>query len=301
VRLRRRPGPQVLLVDDSTAMRRLLLRALRHCGVDDQQVLEAPDAATALRLLDTTSPGLVLADEHLPDLPAAQLLDGVRRGRSGAAGALVCADRSADALTTAAAAGVGMLLPKPFSHEDVARALQGTLDGPAALLAAAPPRAEGVTLPSATQVEQLLSALLSREVTAERGHPVVPGPGRPGLVVAYVTRRLETAAVLVADLPLALALCAALELEPEEVLAASARRPTLSASSADPLRELAEVAVGLFVPPGGARLRLFALHLPGESPDRPTAVAAGALRRRTDLAVDVGLYGSGCLSLVVPA
>jgi two-component system chemotaxis response regulator CheY len=276
--LARRDGPRVLVVDDSIAMRRLILRGLRQCGVHESCLYEAVDATSALSFLDRARVDVLFVDQSLPDMPGTQLLGGLAEshGRRPSR-VLVSADLSAETLGTAAGVGVPMVLAKPFGPEDLARALTGALPGPAELLAGAAGAATtGPTLPTAHQTEQLLTTLLSRPVTTTPGAPVLPRPGRRALTVAYVTRRLRTAAVLVADLPLATALTAALDLDPEP--------------------SLAEAMMA-----GGELLRTFAVHLPGQLPPPLTAAAVGALRRRLDVFVTIDGFGAGELSLVVPA
>jgi hypothetical protein len=133
-------------------------------------------------------------------------------------------------------------------------------------------------------------------VRTEPGEPVLPRPGRQACAVAYVDDRLRTVAVLAAEARLAAALSAALELDPASV--AAGRRPP--PHSRGNLHEIAEICTQLFTQPGGAALRVFALHLPGELPPPVTAAAFGALRLRLDLHVEIDGYGGGGLSLVVP-
>jgi two-component system chemotaxis response regulator CheY len=301
--LARRDGPRVLVVDDSIAMRRLILRGLRQCGVHESCLYEAVDATSALSFLDRARVDVLFVDQSLPDMPGTQLLGGLAEshGRRPSR-VLVSADLSAETLGAAAGVGVPMVLAKPFGPEDLARALTGALPGPAELLAGAAGAATtGPTLPTAHQTEQLLTTLLSRPVTTTPGAPVLPRPGRRALTVAYVTRRLRTAAVLVADLPLATALTAALDLDPEQSLAEAMLRRQLPGRADQNLPELAEIATSLFVPAGGELLRTFAVHLPGQLPPPLTAAAVGALRRRLDVFVTIDGFGAGELSLVVPA
>jgi two-component system chemotaxis response regulator CheY len=295
-------GPRVLVVDDSVAMRRLLLRGLRQCGVHESCLHEAEDAASALSFLDRGRVDVLLVDQSLPDMPGTQLLGGLaaHHGRRPSR-ILVSADLSAETLASAAGVDVPMILAKPFGPEDLARALGGTLPTPQQLLAGAGSLTPAPTLPTAHQTEQLLTTLLSRPVTTTPGAPVLPRPGRRALSVAYVTRRLRTAAVLVADLPLATALTAALDLDPEQSLAEAMMRRRLPGRADQNLPELAEVAASLFVPVGGDVLRTFGVHLPGQLPPPLTAAAVGALRRRLDVFVTIDGFGAGELSLVVPA
>jgi two-component system KDP operon response regulator KdpE len=70
-------GVTVLVVDDEAPIRRLLRTSL---GAQDFEVLEAPDATSALARLPTDKPDVVLLDLTLPDLDGTEV---IRRMRSG--------------------------------------------------------------------------------------------------------------------------------------------------------------------------------------------------------------------------
>jgi two-component system KDP operon response regulator KdpE len=69
-------GVAVLVVDDEAPIRRLLRTSL---GAQDFEVLEAPDAASALARLPKDKPEIVLLDLTLPDLDGTEV---IRRMRS---------------------------------------------------------------------------------------------------------------------------------------------------------------------------------------------------------------------------
>ncbi len=61
---------QILIVEDEPAIRELLAVNLRHAGY---AALQAPDAATARRMIDAALPDLVLLDWMLPDQSGVEL------------------------------------------------------------------------------------------------------------------------------------------------------------------------------------------------------------------------------------
>jgi CheY-like chemotaxis protein len=66
---------RVLIVEDDFEARAALGSVLRDAG---HEVLEAPDARTALHLASTRQPDLVLQDLILPDAPGFELLEQLR-------------------------------------------------------------------------------------------------------------------------------------------------------------------------------------------------------------------------------
>jgi DNA-binding response OmpR family regulator len=71
---------RILVVEDNTALGKMLLRALQRAG---HQVLLAGTGAEALRLLSEHEPEVVLLDLHLPDTDAAGLARKIRRRAKG--------------------------------------------------------------------------------------------------------------------------------------------------------------------------------------------------------------------------
>ncbi len=64
----------VLIVDDSAAIRKILQRVLRQADVPIGQVIEAGDGAEALESLKSQPVGLILSDINMPNMDGLQLL-----------------------------------------------------------------------------------------------------------------------------------------------------------------------------------------------------------------------------------
>jgi two-component system chemotaxis response regulator CheY len=64
----------VLIVDDSAAIRKILQRVLRQAEIPIRNVLEAGDGAQALEVLRSQSVGLILSDINMPNMDGLQLL-----------------------------------------------------------------------------------------------------------------------------------------------------------------------------------------------------------------------------------
>jgi two-component system chemotaxis response regulator CheY len=68
----------VLIVDDSAAIRKILQRVLNQAKVPISQVFEAGDGLEALAAMRTHNIGLVLSDINMPNMDGLQFLSNVR-------------------------------------------------------------------------------------------------------------------------------------------------------------------------------------------------------------------------------
>jgi two-component system chemotaxis response regulator CheY len=70
--------PNLLIVDDSTAIRKILLRVLGQTGLPLGKVLEAGDGKEALKLLEVHEVSLILSDINMPNMDGLGLLRALR-------------------------------------------------------------------------------------------------------------------------------------------------------------------------------------------------------------------------------
>jgi len=70
--------PNLLIVDDSTAIRKILLRVLSQTGLSLGNVLEAGDGREALKLMEGHEISLVLTDINMPNMDGLELLRALR-------------------------------------------------------------------------------------------------------------------------------------------------------------------------------------------------------------------------------
>ncbi len=68
----------VLIVDDSAAIRKILQRVLGQAKVPISQVFEAGDGIEALEILRANAVSLVLSDINMPNMDGLQLLSNVK-------------------------------------------------------------------------------------------------------------------------------------------------------------------------------------------------------------------------------
>ena len=61
-------GNNVLLVDDSSTMRKIVGRSLRQAGIEFDNIFEAADGLQALEVLEKESVDIVLSDINMPNM-----------------------------------------------------------------------------------------------------------------------------------------------------------------------------------------------------------------------------------------
>src|ERR1044071_9874944 len=66
--------PDVMVVDDSAAIRKILQRVLRQTGMAIRTIHEAGDGIEALELMKAHRPALVLTDINMPKMDGLQFL-----------------------------------------------------------------------------------------------------------------------------------------------------------------------------------------------------------------------------------
>jgi two-component system chemotaxis response regulator CheY len=64
----------VLLVDDSSTMRKIISRSLRQAGLDFGEIYEAGDGQEALTMLEKESIDIVLSDINMPNMNGIEFL-----------------------------------------------------------------------------------------------------------------------------------------------------------------------------------------------------------------------------------
>lgn len=110
--------PTILLVEDNPTLSWAVREALEHEGY---QVFQAPDGRTALELMSSHSPGLVLQDLLLPDMDGVDLLPQIRSFPGGMSVPVVAVSGFPSMIEAARRLehGFDSFLVKPFKMPDV--------------------------------------------------------------------------------------------------------------------------------------------------------------------------------------
>lgn len=113
----------VLVVDDSAAMRMVVIRTLRQAGLSGHNFAQAPDGEAALDSIKKATPDLVLCDWNMPNMTGIQMLQALRAEGDTVKVAFVTSESSAVIRQEADAAGASFFLSKPINPEQLAEAM----------------------------------------------------------------------------------------------------------------------------------------------------------------------------------
>ena len=107
----------VLVVDDSRAMRMIVRRTLRQAGFDNLNVTEAENGHEALMKIQEIRPDLILSDWNMPEMDGMGLLRTLRHNKVFIRFGFVTAQGSPEMRERARNAGANFLISKPFTPE----------------------------------------------------------------------------------------------------------------------------------------------------------------------------------------
>lgn len=124
-----------LVVDDSTSMRRIIIRTLKELGCTD--IREAASANAALPMLDEMNIDFIVCDWNMPGMKGIDLLRKIRSTEKlrGLPFLMVSAESNTDMMLEAIQCGVSNYLPKPFKPEILRKKIEVILDAQRTLCA----------------------------------------------------------------------------------------------------------------------------------------------------------------------
>lgn len=119
---------KILVVDDSSAMRLMVVRCLRQAGFGGHDIVQAADGAQAYEAISADRPDVVLADWNMPNMTGIELLEKLKEeGCEDLTFGFVTTEATADMRNRAASAGASFLIAKPFTPDSFRDALTGIL------------------------------------------------------------------------------------------------------------------------------------------------------------------------------
>lgn len=111
----------VLIVDDSAILRKVVGKAVRQAGIDDSCIREAGNGREALTAIEESEPDVVLLDINMPVMNGEELmevLDATGRAERMAV-VIVSTEVNAKRLMRLAGLGAKARLKKPFEPEEL--------------------------------------------------------------------------------------------------------------------------------------------------------------------------------------
>jgi two-component system, chemotaxis family, chemotaxis protein CheY len=112
---------RVLIVDDSSVMRKIVERSLRQAGLEPMVVLEAGSGVEGLQVLSGQTVHLILSDINMPSMDGLEFLRQLR-GQNLAEGVpvvMITTESSEEHVKQAILAGAQGYIRKPFTAEQV--------------------------------------------------------------------------------------------------------------------------------------------------------------------------------------
>ena len=119
----------VLIVDDSAAIRKILQRVLRQAEIPIGTVYEAADGVEALAMLKNQTVGLILSDVDMPNMDGLEFLTKVRAEPAWRSLpiVMVSTEGTQAKVREAVERGASGYIRKPFTAEQIKKKLAGLL------------------------------------------------------------------------------------------------------------------------------------------------------------------------------
>jgi two-component system, chemotaxis family, chemotaxis protein CheY len=114
-------GTTVLIVDDSSVMRKIVERALRQAGLNLIKVVEAGSGREGLEALERESVDLIVSDINMPNMDGLEFLRQTQsRGLAkGVPVVMITTESGEEHVREALAAGAQGYIRKPFTPDQV--------------------------------------------------------------------------------------------------------------------------------------------------------------------------------------
>jgi two-component system chemotaxis response regulator CheY len=112
---------RVLIVDDSSVMRKIVERSLRQAGLDPMLVFEAGSGTDGLEVLKSQAVHLILSDINMPSMDGLEFLRQIRAQNlaPGIPVVMITTESSEEHVKQAILSGAQGYIRKPFTAEQV--------------------------------------------------------------------------------------------------------------------------------------------------------------------------------------
>jgi len=107
----------ILVVDDSTAMRMMVIRTLKGAGFGGHDMSQAKDGAEALEMIRADTPDIVLCDWNMPNMTGIELLNALTEEGLEMKFGFITTEQTSEMRDKAKQAGADFMIAKPFTAE----------------------------------------------------------------------------------------------------------------------------------------------------------------------------------------
>jgi two-component system chemotaxis response regulator CheY len=119
--------PNILIVDDSSTMRKIISRSLRQAGLAVDEIFEAGDGVEGLNVLSGKTVDLVLSDINMPNMDGLEFIKQVRASGKSVPIVMITTEGGEDILKEAISSGASDSIKKPFTPDQLGQKLGGLL------------------------------------------------------------------------------------------------------------------------------------------------------------------------------
>ena len=119
----------ILIVDDSSTMRKILRRTLGEAGINATNVLEAGDGEAGLKTVSSQPVDLILCDINMPNMNGLEFLDKLAQQEKRVPVVMITTEGSDSVVETAKAKGAKEFIKKPFTPEQAGAIISKVLGG----------------------------------------------------------------------------------------------------------------------------------------------------------------------------
>ncbi len=119
--------PNVLIVDDSSTMRKIISRSLRQAGLAVDTIVEAADGIEGLNALGSNPIDLILSDINMPNMDGLEFVKQARANGCKAPIMMITTEGGEDIIGEAMNSGANGSIRKPFTPDQLQEKLGGLL------------------------------------------------------------------------------------------------------------------------------------------------------------------------------
>jgi two-component system chemotaxis response regulator CheY len=117
----------VLIVDDSSTMRKIISRSLRQAGLPIDDIYEAGDGIEGLSALNGKKVDLILSDINMPNMDGLEFIKQVRANGNNVPIVMITTEGGEDIIKEAISSGASASIKKPFTPDQLNEKLGGLL------------------------------------------------------------------------------------------------------------------------------------------------------------------------------
>ncbi len=110
-------GKNILIVDDSAVMRKIIQRSLRQAGINISQIFEGGDGSEGLAVLQENSPDLIFSDINMPNMNGLEFVKNVRAKGIQTPIVMITTEGGEDKVDEALKLGANGYVKKPFTPQ----------------------------------------------------------------------------------------------------------------------------------------------------------------------------------------